>query len=98
MYIYTHMVCACSVAQLCPTLCDPIDYSPPGSSVHGIRQARILEWVSISFRRGSSDPGIKPRSPALQADSLLTEPIPIYIPSTQIPQILTSYINTVIKN
>ena len=35
------------VAQLCPTFCDPIDYSPPGSSVHGILQARILEWVVI---------------------------------------------------
>ena len=35
--------------QLCPTLCDPIDGSPPGSSVHGILQARTLEWVAISF-------------------------------------------------
>ena len=35
------------VTQLCPTLCDPIDYSSPGSSVHGILQARILEWVAI---------------------------------------------------
>ena len=42
------------VIQLCPTLCDPMDYSPPGSSVHGILQARILEWVAISFSRGSS--------------------------------------------
>ena len=39
---------ACSVAQSCPTICDPMDYSPPGSSVHGIFQARILEWVAIS--------------------------------------------------
>ena len=37
------------VAQSCPTLCDPVDYSPPGSSVHGILQASILEWVAISF-------------------------------------------------
>ena len=37
------------VAQSCPTLCDPVDCSPPGSSVHGILQARILEWVAISF-------------------------------------------------
>ena len=42
------------VAQLCPTLCDLIDYSPPGSSVHGILQARILEWVTVPFSRGSS--------------------------------------------
>ena len=42
--------------QSCPTLCDPMDSSPPGSSVHGILQARILEWVAISFSRGSSQP------------------------------------------
>ena len=47
----------------------------PGSSVHGILQARILEWVASSFSRRLSDPGIKPKSPALQADSLLTEPL-----------------------
>ena len=40
--------------QSCPTLCDPMDCSPSGSSVHGILQARILEWVAISFSRGSS--------------------------------------------
>ena len=44
------------VAQSCPTLCDPVDCSPPGSSIHGILQARILEWVAISFSRGSSQP------------------------------------------
>ena len=44
------------VAQLCPTLCDAMDCSPPGSPVHGILQARILEWVAISFSRGSSWP------------------------------------------
>ena len=42
------------VAQSCPTLCDPMDCSLPGSSIHGILQARILEWVAISFSRGSS--------------------------------------------
>ena len=65
--------CCYSVTKLCPTLCDPMDGSLPGSSVHGILQARILEWVAISFSRDLSDPGIKPRSPALQADSLLSE-------------------------
>ena len=40
------------VAQSCPTLCDPVDCSLPGSSAHGILQARILEWVAISFSRG----------------------------------------------
>ena len=43
-------------AQSCPTLCNPMDCSPPGSSVHGIFQTRILEWVAISFCRGSSQP------------------------------------------
>ena len=46
----------CSVAQSCLTPCDPVDCSPPGSSVHGILQASILEWVAISFSRGSSWP------------------------------------------
>ena len=44
------------LTQLCPTLCDHMDCSPPGSCVHGILQARILEWVAISYSRGSSGP------------------------------------------
>ena len=48
--------CICVLAQLCPTLCKPVDCSPPGSSDHGIFQARILEWVAISSSRGSSWP------------------------------------------
>ena len=44
------------VTQSCLTLCNPMDCSPPGSSVHGILWARILEWVAISFSRGSSQP------------------------------------------
>jgi len=46
----------CLVANSCPTLCDPMDCSPPGSSVHGISQSWILEWVAISSSRGSSRP------------------------------------------
>ena len=46
----------CSITQTFPTLCDPIDHSLPGSSVHGISQTRILEWVAISFARVSSQP------------------------------------------
>ena len=46
----------CLVARSCPTLCDPVDYSPPGSSIHGILQARIPEWIAISFSRGYSPP------------------------------------------
>ena len=44
------------LSQSCPTLCDPVDRNLPGFSVHGIFQARILEWVAISFSRGSSRP------------------------------------------
>ena len=44
----------CLIAQSCPILCDPLDYNPPGSSVHGFLQARILEWIAISSSRGSS--------------------------------------------
>ena len=47
---------ACLVTQTCPTLCNPMDCSLPGSSVHGILQARIVEWVAISFSRGSCQP------------------------------------------
>ena len=50
------------VTQSCPTLCDPVDCSPPGSSVPGIFQARILEWIAISSSRDLSDPGIEPVS------------------------------------
>ena len=48
--------CCCSGARWCPTLCDPRDCSPPGSSVHGILQARMLEWGAIPLSRGSSQP------------------------------------------
>ena len=44
------------VAQSCPTLCDPMDCSSPGSSVHGILQARILVWIAIPFSRGTYQP------------------------------------------
>ena len=50
------------VAKLCLTLCDPIDCSLSGSSIHGILQAKILEWVAIPFSKGSYQPGTEPRS------------------------------------
>ena len=57
-------VCQCTRCDQslpsCPILCDPVDCSPPGSSVHGILQVWILEWVAMSFSRGSSDLGIEP--------------------------------------
>ena len=55
-FVELYNQCACSVALSCRTLCDPMDYSPPGSSVHGIIPARILEWVAISSSRGPSRP------------------------------------------
>ena len=53
--------------QWCPTLCDPMDYSLPGSSVHGILQAKLLEWVAMPSSRGSPNPRIKPMSPTSPA-------------------------------
>ena len=46
------LLCVCARAQSRPVLCGPMDRSPPGSSVHGILQARVLEWVAIPFSRG----------------------------------------------
>ena len=60
--------CCCSVAKSCSALCNPIDCSPPSSSVYGILQARVLEQVAISFSRDLPNLGIKPGSPALQVD------------------------------
>ena len=57
----------CLVAQSCQTLCDPMDCSPPGSSVHGILQAKILEWVAISYSRGSSRPTDRTRVSCITA-------------------------------
>ena len=68
-----HAVCF----QLCPTLCDPMNRSPPGSSVHGVLQARILEWVALLPARGLPDPEIEPESlisPALTSGFLLLVP------------------------
>ena len=57
MHLNVHCsMCVCLIAELCLILCDPRDCSPPSSSVHGIFQARMLEWVAISFSRGFSQP------------------------------------------
>ena len=64
--VYTHV---CAPAQLCPALGEPVDRSPPGSFVHRIFQARILEWVAISFSRDLPDPGIEPVSLASAASA-----------------------------
>ena len=61
MNLWKHVCHSCKVSSVCLTVCDPMDCSPPGSSVHGTSQARILEWVAISSSKGSSIPGIEPR-------------------------------------
>ena len=68
---------ACLVSQLCPTLCDPLDCSPPGFSVHGISQTRTLEGVPCPPQGDLPTPGMEPMSPvspALKADSLALAP------------------------
>ena len=62
------------VTQSCPILCNPMDCRLSGFSIHGIFQARVLEWIAISFSRDLPDPGIEPGSPALQADALPSDP------------------------
>ena len=74
MYEYEYMK-ESEVAQSFLTLCDLVDCSPPGSSIHGILQARVLEWGAISSPEDLPHPGIKPRSPILQADAVPSEPL-----------------------
>ena len=64
----------CLIIQLCPTLCNFMDCSPPGSSAHGISQARILEWVAFPPPGDFPDPRIKPRSPGLAGGFFTTAP------------------------
>ena len=67
---------ACSVTESCPTLCDSMDYGLPGFSVHGISQARILEWLPFPPPGELPDPGIEPESsasPALGGRFFMTE-------------------------
>ena len=61
------------VAQSYLTLFDPMDCSPPGSSIHGIFQPRVLEWVPFPSTEDLPDPGIKPVYPTQQTDALLSE-------------------------
>ena len=78
------------VAQLCPTLCDPTDCGSPGSSDHGILQARILEWVAISSSRGSS----WPRDQAQDSCHLLhwqADSLPLSHPRCQRDKVLKYY-------
>ena len=87
-----HVVCVL-FTQLYPTLCNPMDCSSPGSSVHGILQVSIVQWVSSPLSRGSSQPRIEPRSPELHAGYLQSKspgkPMYIYI-HTHFPPSLTT--------
>ena len=78
LFFFFFLWCAMKVKVLValsyPTLCDLMDCSPSGSSLHGILQARILEWEAIPFSRRSSIPEIEHRFPALQAAYLPSEP------------------------
>ena len=76
IYIYIYIAAHYSLKELIAQLSDslwPLDCSPPGSSVHGILQARIPKWVAIPFSRGSFHPRDQTRSPTMQADSLLSD-------------------------
>ena len=77
IYVYTCM--PCSIASVCPTLCDPMDYSPPGSSVHGIFQARILEWVAMSSSRDLFHSEVESLSPASLNHWAMGEPVYVYM-------------------
>ena len=75
----------CALCAMCPTLYDPMDCCPPGSSVHGIFQARILEWVAIPFFRGSSQPRDQNCIPSITRQNL-------YHPATWEAYFLSIYI------
>ena len=73
-FLMMYSAAAAKSLQSCPTLCNPIDSSPPGSPVPGILQARTLEWVAMPSSRVSFQPRDQTQSPTLQADSLPAEP------------------------
>ena len=75
------MLCYAKSLQLCPTLCDPIDGSPPGSDVPGILQARILEWVAISFSSAWKE---KSESEVAQSCPTLSDPMDCSLPGSSV--------------
>ena len=75
VHIHNSFCCCCSGGKSCPTLCNPVDCSPPGSSVYGISQARILEWVAMPFSRGFSWPRDQTRVSCLPGRFFTTEPL-----------------------
>ena len=78
------------VAQSCPTVCVPMDCSPPDFSIHGICRQEYWSGLPFPFPGDLPDPGIKPRSPALQADALSSEP-PFYEQPSPLTWITTSF-------
>ena len=74
LLINSNSAVLCLVAQLCPTLCNPMEWPCQTPLSMGTLQARILEWAAMPSSRGSSHPGIEPRSPTSQTDSLPFEP------------------------
>ena len=72
--LWLYLTVCCLVTKLCPTFCNPMDCSPPGSSVHGISQARFLEWVAFPPPGNLPNPGIEPESPALAGEFFTAEP------------------------
>ena len=71
---YQFLKGCCLVAKVCLILCDPRDCNPPGFSVHGISQARILDGLPFPFPGDTPDPGVEPASPALAGGFFTTEP------------------------
>ena len=74
-FLNTYAAAAAKSLQLCPALCDPINGNQTGSPIHGVLQARILEWVVMPSSMGFPNPGTEPKSFPLQVDALLSEPL-----------------------
>ena len=79
--LFINVCCSCLVAQSCPTLCNPIDYSPPDPSIHGILQARTLEWVAISFSKSNYR---RKESEVIQSCLTLCDPMDCSLPGSSI--------------
>ena len=73
LVLFMFYVC-CLLTKSCLWLCNPMDANPPGSSVHGISQTRILEWVAILFSRNLPHPGIRLAFPTLSSGFFITDP------------------------
>ena len=73
LVLFMFYVC-CLLTKSCLSLCNPMDANPPGSSVHGLSQTRILEWVAILFSRNLPHPGIRHTFPTLSSGFFITEP------------------------